>query len=358
MGLIFLDGADHLSGEQFISKYILYEQWSSGQSLVEYYPSAGRFGGGTFALAQFFANPLQLGRQFSQFSAVMAGFYHYRRTSNAVSNSPILHFRENGTTQVALIPVDTRGASTASAQNFRLYGTSSTDVCGLSLLASFGSWEYSVWDLIEIAVSHGTGATGSIQVYISGELAVSFMGDLEVGGGSGINEVTLGTQNSVNAGNYYDDLYILNESGAPSALIGSAMRIYTVHPVSEGTTQQFTPGSGTDHYTEIDDLLTHDFSNTYLSAPSSPGQEEYIKFSSPGFGGDVKSVQFTAIAQLTSGNPLLNFQYDLSGATTSGTTSALSASWEAIAGIFDSGPGGSAWHTSYLSQIEVGFKVA
>ena len=140
--------------------------------------------------------------------------------------------------------------------HFDMYGEAASPIklfrtAGVSReikVANFSTWRY-----VEIKLfAHNT--TGTCQVKIDRELIVDFTGDT-LGTAGRIAGFYLGTKESSANPYYVDDLYILNTAGSANNDFLGPIKIETLYPNGNGTTNNFTgsDADSTDNYLLVDD---------------------------------------------------------------------------------------------------------
>ncbi len=123
-----------------------------------------------------------------------------------------------------------------------------------------------VWHYIEVAVTIA-GGSSTIEIDIDG---ANYLGPTTTGlGSSAITTVGPCTDNPGAAGTYflYDDIYV-NDAGG---FLGDTM-VQTVYPAADGTHLDWTPNTGTDHWSRVDEAPP-DGDTSFVSA-NTPGDKD------------------------------------------------------------------------------------
>lgn len=143
---------------------------------------------------------------------------------------------DNATTQHIQLTFSVSGAITVSRGGTTL-GT-----------VSAGTIPASTWKHIGIAITlHDT--TGSVTIYIDGSQVLNLTGIDTKNGGTATTLDFISFVGEI----YIDDFYWLNgDATAPNSFLGDK-KVLTLMPNGEGTTQDFTPSTGSTHYTLVDE---------------------------------------------------------------------------------------------------------
>lgn len=356
MAILFLDGCDHLSTQNVITKYDLRENYTSGNVTVV--TSVTRLGT-TGAVYKFNTVSPRLGIEFSavgvQSYIGMGMNYMYDGSTDNSTKITLMQILDTTSASVARISQEARGRWVLDLGSGNASVTSAT--AGVTT---------SIWDLIEFQVSYG--ASGRIQMYLSGTIVISYTGSVLTSAGTGMTRVFWGTGKTVaGKATYIDDFYVINNAGPQaSALIGKNMRIRTHWPNGDTGTSAWTPDTGSTHYTQVDESSTpgagHDGAATYVCTTSANARDLYDMENATGTysANEIPlGVQIVAAARQTAGTPSLNLVTELSGTVLSHTTtSAVSSDWFFHRGVFMSAPGGASWVVSRLDALTIGQEMA
>jgi len=164
---------------------------------------------------------------------------------------------------------------------------------------SLGSFSFTAvmatWYFIEIKVTlHDS--TGAFEVWIDGDSKMS---------GSGVDTLN-GTEASIAnvrlVGNSiidwrFDDIYFLDNTGSDNTDRLGDVRVETVSPNADGTTNDFTRISGSANYEMVDDIADPDDDTTYNHSSTASDKELYGFAALTGDVGTVFGVQVSVLAR-------------------------------------------------------------
>ena len=206
------------------------------------------------------------------------------------------------------------------------------------------------WYRIEIQTSTGSG-NQAYEVKIDGTSEISGTmnqltnqhGSLYIGKRTNLNSQTINF--------YYDDIYC-DDSAFPGA--GQSVRLA---PTANGATAQWTSGTGSSNYLEVDEIPPS--TSDYLQNSVSTNQAHYVTLestSTKSVSGTINSVKSHIYAREGTSGTSSNQLKLKSGATTVDTTAYNhSTTNQHILKLNDTDPNtASAWTTSAIDSIEVG----
>ncbi len=132
-----------------------------------------------------------------------------------------------------------------------------------SLLMTFGTYNY-------VALQAEISASARVRLYINGVLAVDVSGadtrNMHNPARLYADTVELMGPGGIPGACYIDDVFILDCTVAPNdAYPGGAPRIYAVAPFADGAPIAWTPLTGPDHYTEVDEIPPDDLTSYVFS---------------------------------------------------------------------------------------------
>lgn len=270
-------------------------------------------------------------------------FYFRVDTLPAANNEPIFTSR----TTTSTVKLELR---VTSAGNLQAYDTGGVQ------LGSDGATTLSTGTWYRIEVQVGTGAAASYEIKIDGVSELSGTGDLNTGNNL---ECTLGKQanrNSQTVDFYYDDVRV-SDSAFPGA-----GEVKVLKPTADGSTQQWTAGTGASDWQEVDEIPTSDAE--YVQSTAGAGEIALFAMqdtATVGITGTVNAlINFCRTredATVTSSN----FIRLKSGATSSDNTSGLNGSTTVVSRgkAFDVDPDTAvAWTLSGVDAIECGSREA
>ena len=354
MAILFLDGCQHLSTQQIITKYDVASNYVSGDILSRLSITRLGLSASVYKKSHTFANTGIFGVNFSAVgvqSYVAAGVNQLFTTAGVNGNKiAVLEFRD-----------------TAGEAVIRVAGSSGQVVLDVgsgytSVAAATGGNVASVWNLWEVEASYG--ATAVCRVYLSGVVLISYTGSILTSANTGITRAYWSWMRLATTHNgHIHDFYVINNAGpAASTLIGSSMQVRT-HVVSGDTgTVQWSPASGSTHYTHVDEGSGgdgHDGTATYVSANAANLRDLLSVASAAALysASEVpRGVQVNAVALGTAGS--LNLLVQVSGGTALShtTTSAVSTAFQVHRAVFTSAPGGGTWQASSIDNLAIGIE--
>lgn len=128
-------------------------------------------------------------------------------------------------------------------------------------------FDTSDWVYVEIKL-HTNATTGSYEVRVNGVLWLS---DSGVNTNNNVAVIRIG---SANITVEFDDLYLLNDSGATNNDFLGPQRIEAITVTSAGDVTEWTPSEASDNYTLVDENPTDD-DTTYVEESTSTDQDLY-----------------------------------------------------------------------------------
>jgi hypothetical protein len=333
MALLFIDGFD--AGDTV-------QKWSSVVSGTS--DTASRFSSGrSFRVPYGSYSPIKIFP--AQINTVFVGFAF--TASGAGAQSPFFHiWGDSGNTLHLTV-------SLHNGTQFQLRRGGWND----TLLAT-GVYSVTGWVYVEISASiHDT--TGSVTVKVNGTTVITFSGDTKNGGTNNtIDAISGGLVYSSVTYNYYDDLYVCDETGsAPYNTFLGDVRVHTMSPSAAGTTTQFTPSSGA-NYTTVDELP---YSATDYVAASSPTIKDTYQMSDlPAGAATIFGVQTNVIAKKTdAGNIAIKPVVRSGGTDYSGSSTVLSSSDITISNLRTQDPAtATTWTAGGVNGMEAGVEIA
>ena len=216
MGILFIDGMDHVSVGDSNTKYDVY----GGN--FDYLISGGRFGQGAYRYDGAFQHH---GKMFSGTSSITCGFGVLELdTETFTANNERIELR------------DKFGATIALLWRLRGGALAITDDAENELCRGSYALALSVFHFIEFhfAISANTGASDG-QIMVNGELYANLPAgtDTDYAGTGSCSQLVFGNHGQAQD-SIWDDIYILDDSGPVSTFLGE-IRIDTLWPTSEGT---------------------------------------------------------------------------------------------------------------------------
>lgn len=159
-------------------------------------------------------------------------------------------------------------------------------------------------------------------------------------------------------GDYFDDLYVFDDSGsAPNNWTGD-LRSYSLTAVADTAQKDFTPQGAVDNYANVGKFSTNNATYNYSSTV---GQEDLFDITDlsvvPSF---ISSVVVKTVMEKSDSDPREGQPVILSNVTTSlGTSVLLSTSWVGYLSNWSLDPDTSAaWNAAGVNNLQVGYKVS
>lgn len=159
--------------------------------------------------------------------------------------------------------------TTAAAQKIEIRINSSGNLLaynsGGTLLAT-GSTALSTGTAYRIGVLCGTGASGSWEVRINGSVEISGTGDLTTTNGGAVQLGKVANRNDETVDFYYGTVWI------DDAEFKGAMSSAIAVPTANGSTMQWTSGTGGSDYQEADEIPPAGADTSYVMSPAAGGE--------------------------------------------------------------------------------------
>lgn len=336
MSVIWIEGFDLYNNAAQMSRRGYTGQPGSPNNLT-----TGRFGGQCWA-ADSNANPfyIPLGSALSTISMGFAVKYN-SINGNHSTGKAIASFINGGSsgTVECKLGVDQNGAVKFGRGDF----TTNNIVSSANGVITAGSWYY-----IEIELTRSA-SVGVINIYVGGTLVANLSSTNT--GAADIDTIGM-TMESVFDNRYLDDLYVTN-----TATRLGEMRVETIRPDSDDTVQ-FTPNSGANNYSRVNDT-TYDDDSTYNS-DATVGHKDLFNMSdlatTPSA---IAAVQTHICARKDDATTRALRSNMKNGSTTSnGATQSMSSSYTSWVDIYNTNPSTSAAFTgSDVNAMKLGYEV-
>lgn len=336
MALLFCDGFEDAG---------CYQKWSqyAGCSIV-----AGRYGQALNLYKPDNAAPVAyVSRSIPPASQVCLGFALNLMT---LSQQPLAIFCSDlGSVQHVVFTVTATGYP-----QLRL-GSEGGTVLGTGATAlSVGVWYY-----IEIKASISD-TVGTAVLHIDNQTVVSFSGDTKNGGTStNIDYVSLSPATFRGYGATYDDLYILDSTGATNNDFLGDIRIETLYPDGNGNSSQLvgSDADSTDNYQLVDETGTPS-SADYVASGNLGDKDTYTFTGLATTSGTIKGVQVNSwAAKSDSGARNVKNITRLSGTEDQSASLPLQTTYMPHLSVHETKPGGGSWTISDVNNAEFGVQV-
>lgn len=343
MALRFMDGFDHYATADITKK------WTSitGGS-VTINAGTGRRSSGSMSISLGSANGVSktLDAQATWIVGVAVNY-----TTFPTNNVGLLRFLDAGTLQCSLL-VNPDGTLSV----VRGSGTAVTG--GTSTFALSANTFYYIEMKVTIADSIGA---NSCKVRVNGAdvITVATGQDLKSTANATANQI--GLSNSALSGSSVivaDDFYVCDSTGATNNDFLGDVRVDTLFPNAEGNFTQFTPSTGTTHYTLVDETAPN--TTDYNDGATAGDRDSYaLQNLSALTSQTVYGVQVNAAVLKDDAGAKSASTFVRSGGTNGdGATAALGTSQAYVSQVYELDPNGSvAWTEASVNAMEAGVRV-
>ncbi len=176
---------------------------------------------------------------------------------------PFVSLSEGGTNQVTL-----EFGEIGSLRILRDSNVLATTVDGLM---TRGAWHY-----IELKIKIDN-SVGTVEIHFDGIVVANETGlDTQMTGNASIDTVSFGPTR-FESELFYDDIYIADDSGSYNNDFLGDVRIIATQPDADGSSTDFTlfPGTGEDHYENVDDGSSVDDDTTYVESATTAHEDRF-----------------------------------------------------------------------------------
>lgn len=342
--LIFIDGFDHYATADLSKK------WTSvvgaGATIVA---GSGRRGGGAFGNATVSA-AFNVSKAIPATTSFVIGFAFFYGTF-PVASRVICQLLDAGTAQCSLLfNVD------GTLSVVRSTGTALTNGTSVAVLSG-STYYYIEW---KVTISDSISAN-SCKVRVNGVdvITVATSQDTKATANSTANSVLIGSSSSFGSDDvYFDDFYICDQSGSTNNDFLGDVRIDTIYPTSDGNYSQFTPSTGTTHYTLVDETApnTSDYNDgAAVNDRDSYGMGNLASIAAQ----TVYAVQVNAAINKDDAGSKSAATFVRSSSTNGdGASTALGTTQAYVSQVFETNPNGSiAWTETTVNAMEAGVLV-
>jgi hypothetical protein len=211
-----------------------------------------------------------------------------------------------------------------------------------------------VWHYIEIKAFQN-GASGTIEVHLTGVVEIaSTVGNI---GSANFDTVLMTTGNGIIV--FYDDVYVADTTGTWANDFLGDVKIATIMPSSDGAHTQFTPSTGTAHWSLVDEI----------SASPPNGDTDYV---ADGVAGDIDTYGYQDVDTAATIYAIQQTMYARKddtlarqianvirqgGADTVKTARVLASTYDFYGEIYPSDPASAQWTPTNVNADEFGVKV-
>lgn len=271
MPLLFSDSFDHYN--------VVLNKWTSDGSdcAIDLTGTKSRTGIGCVLIQSGATGPsLLMGARLK----TIIGTAYY---SNSAIDQDVILLKSGSTVQIRIVVLST-GAVQAQ-RGVTVLGTSA------GTPFTFGAYNY-----IEAKIFLN-GSTGSVAVQVNGVQVLALTGINTIASGTSANTVQLmGATGSADL--RHDDVYVLDWNTSPNDDFLGAVKIYAAVPTSDATPLEWTPSTGTAHFSLVDEVPPN--ADTDFVAGDVTNSDQYV-FPSTGVpvGSTIFAVQHVQDARLT-----------------------------------------------------------
>lgn len=204
--------------------------------------------GRVFGLAGNIASTVAVTPTFASDNTFVLGFgFRYNANINSTANQGL--YIETGTDEQFHLEIDDH---TTLGVRFHL-------IRGATTVATTSYFDYAVWHYFELKVTVRTSTNGAYEFRHNGVLDISGTSvDMADNGTDGWDTFAFRFTQNHGTNTRFDDLYINNGVGATNTDFLGPSIVEGLLPNAEGTTIQWTTGSGTDNSAQVDDFPSTD----------------------------------------------------------------------------------------------------
>ncbi len=226
------------------------------------------------------------------------------------------------------------------------------------LSTAVGTFALGLWHYVEINAVFGSGTSGSLALHLDGHEVGAETGiNTACGLTGGYNRVIFGRSGfSFNTHNYYDDIYICdNTTGQHNDFLGS-VNVYTLFPNGPGASTQMVPTGLPNNWDCVKDPTP--VTSTYVSANAADLLDRYTVQSLTTTPDEVLAVAVGNRSMKTDAGPrrVENVLANGAGAVDGVLSTLRKDSYRICQDIFPNQPGGAPWDLAALSGLEIGIR--
>lgn len=335
MSLIFYDGFETYATADIA------KEWTSQVGSVAINATAGRRGGGGLLAPSASSNAAVITKTLPASVASLVVGFSFRPSLLVAVNVTILRLLDAGTLQLEI--------------RLNADGTLSVTRSGTVLGTSSVSLSSNVHHYLELKTTiHDT--LGAYELRLDGVNILSAANvDTKNTANASINQVSVG------AGSVlltivtwtFDDLYILDTSGAANNDFLGDIRIDAIYPTADGNYKQWTPSAGVDHFALVDEATPN--ITDYVSDGTAGNKDSFVMSNPPAlasqtiYGVKVK----VAVAKDDAGARSLKIGVRSAGVDSVSAAKTLSASYIYYSNIHEVDPAtGLAWSPAAVDALE------
>ncbi len=329
MALQLIEGFDHLLAANFTSK-----GWTANPVSV----NAGRFGG---LAARMTATASFIRKDTASPAATMICGFAMRGSSMIFNGNIFFNFYVAATTTIV-------GSLTCDASGHIriLNAAGGTVATGTTVLAA------NAWNFIEIKIFQN-GASGTAEVYLNGVVEIAST----TGNFGSTNIGRIGFSGLAANNTDFDDIYVVDTSGgSPRNTYFGDCRIETIRPNGDGAHTDWTPDSGTAHFSRVNETQA-DGDTSYVSDSTSGHLDTYTMDDLQTLSGTVFGLQTNLYARKddVAARQIASVARQ-SGTDNVGATVTLASTYGTFSEIRAQDPAAADWTISSVNAMEFGVK--
>jgi len=337
MALVFIEGFDAYGTTVNVAPVGMGRKWSDGAVSSFMRVRTGRLTGYSVSL-----NPWdEVGFAVPATQTLILGFGFNSKTAN-LAETRVVEFRDGSTIGINL------RRQTTGEWSIYLGTTHLATTSGEALT-------YDTWCYVELRVKVDNSA-GEYELRVNGSVVLSASStDTQPGSNAFTDTIRLVATNASGVLLYYDDLYLLDETGSTNNTFLGPVKVETIFPSADSAVD-CTPSTGSDNYALLDDNAANDDTDYVTGAAADVDLYDYPSVDSNVIFGLVVNT----VCRETDATPLDIVQLAKSGSTTGSSAAETigSSTYVMRKAIFEENPDtSSAWTNSGVNAAQFGFEI-
>jgi hypothetical protein len=235
--------------------------------------------------------------------------------------------------------------------NFIIVNNATSATLGISA----GTYAINTWYHIQVKYIFSSGAAGTIEVKVDDTVVISLTGINSSGGAAQINMIYLEYSVGASGSAYFDDLYLVDGTGAINNNYLSTVGVYTLVPNAVGGSTQMTATGAASNYLCVNDIPP-DNSTTFVAPTAAAQWDSYAMSNLAGAPTQFNGVFVKMRGQkATTNSAAVQLNVTSGGSTShSSTQSVYTGVWLDGFAVFETQPGGAAWDLATINAMEAG----
>lgn len=337
MALLFIEGFDAYGTTDNVTPVGMARKWSDGSVSSFSRVRAGRLTGKSMSL-----DPGNgVGFVIAATQTLILGFGFNAKTAN-LAESSIVEFRDGST-----IGINLRRQTTGEWSIYR--GTTHLATTSGDALPA------DTWCYVELRVKVDNSA-GEYELRVNGNLLLSATSvDTQGGSNAYTDTIRLVATNVSGVWQWYDDLYLIDETGSTNNTFLGPVKVETIFPSADNTVA-CTPSTGVNNYAVVDDNAVNDDTDYVTGDATDADLYDYPSVDS----NVIFGLMVNTVCRETDASPLDIVQLAKSGSTTGSSAAETigSTSYVMRKAIFEENPDtSSAWTNSEVNAAQFGFEI-